>query len=238
LYGVHAVIAALKNKDRQVTTIWVTDAGQKRLEDAWDVKRHPSLTIVDKHAMERLVPEGAVHQGLAIAVEPLTETFLSDIISMTRIPNVKNQLVVLLDEVTDPHNVGAVMRSMAAFGATALIVHKYNAPTVTGVLAKTATGAVEHVPMVVVTNLAGAMEVLQLAGFYLLGMDENASVKLTDIPRDRHMALVFGAEGEGLRARTRSSCDAIASIPSFGPISSLNVSNAAAITLYEVTRNA
>lgn len=236
IYGLHAVAAVLNNEARQIKDIWVTEAGQKRLDGIWDVDRHPEQTIVDKNVMERLLPDGAVHQGIAVAVEPLQETFLSDVLNAERVPNAKPQLVVVLDEVTDPHNVGAVMRSMAMFGAKALIVHKYNAPTVTGALAKTATGAVEHVPMVVVTNLATALEELQIAGFYVLGLDEKATVKLTDVPRDRSIALVLGAEGEGLRAKTRTACDAIASIPSFGPISSLNVSNAAAIAMYEVTR--
>lgn len=236
LYGVHAVVAALENKQRTVTAIWATETAAERIAAVFDKKRHPAITTVNKFDVERLLPEGAVHQGLAIAVEPLAETFLSDILSAARVANAARQVIVVLDEVTDPHNVGAVMRSMAMFGAKNLIVHKYNAPTVTGVMAKTATGAVEHVAMTVVTNLAAAIEELQIAGFYILGLDEKATVKLTEVPHDRHIVLVFGAEGEGLRAKTRSVCDAIASIPSLGPIASLNVSNAAAITLYEVTR--
>lgn len=236
IYGLHAVAAVLNNPNRTIKDLWVTESGQKRLEGIWDEARHPEITIVDKNVMERLLPDGAVHQGIAVAVEPLQETFLGDILNAERLPNPKPQLVVVLDEVTDPHNVGAVMRSMAMFGAKALIVHKYNAPTVTGALAKTATGAVEHVPMIVVTNLATALKEMQMAGFYILGLDENATVKLTDVPRDRSIALVLGAEGEGLREKTRSACDAIAAIPSFGPIASLNVSNAAAIAMYEMTR--
>jgi 23S rRNA (guanosine2251-2'-O)-methyltransferase len=238
IYGIHAVVAALQNTAREVKTLWVTETTQKKLEGIYDAKRHPAMTIVEKSDIDKFVPEDAVHQGLAVAVEPLQETFLSDLLSASRALNAKPQLVVVLDEVTDPHNVGAVMRSMAAFGAKALVVHKYNAPTVTGVMAKIATGAVEHIPMVVVTNLASAIEELQIAGYYILGLDEKATIKLTDIPRQRHLALVMGAEGEGLRGKTRNNCDAIASIPSYGPIASLNVSNAAAIALYEVTREA
>ena len=236
LYGVHAVVAALQNPQRTITKIYATESSQKHVEDFLDTARHPEITIVDRDAVDRYVPEGAVHQGIAILSEPLPETFLSDIISASRVPNPSRQVVVVLDEVTDPHNVGAIMRSMATFGARAMIVHKYNAPTVTGTIAKIATGAAEHIPMVVVTNLAATLEELQLAGFYVLGLDEKATVSLTAVPRDRSVALVLGAEGHGLRPKTRSVCDAIAAIPSLGPIASLNVSNAAAIALYEVTR--
>jgi 23S rRNA (guanosine2251-2'-O)-methyltransferase len=236
IYGIHAVIAALNNEARQVKTIWATATTAKKIDGIFDADRHPEITLVDKSDIDKYVPEDAVHQGLAIAVEPLQETFLSDLLSASRAINAKPQLVVVLDEVTDPHNVGAVMRSMAAFGAKALVVHKYNAPTVTGVMAKIATGAVEHIPMVVVTNLATAIEELQIAGYYILGLDERATIKLTDVPKQRHLALVMGAEGEGLREKTRNACDAIAAIPSYGPIASLNVSNAAAIALYEATR--
>lgn len=236
LYGVHAVVAALQNVQRTITKIYATESSQKHIEDFLDAARHPEITIVDRDAVDRYVPEGAVHQGIAILSEPLPETFLSDIISASRVPNAARQVVVVLDEVTDPHNVGAIMRSMATFGARAMIVHKYNAPTVTGTIAKIATGAAEHIPMVVVTNLAATLEELQLAGFYVLGLDEKATVSLTAVPRDRSVALVLGAEGHGLRPKTRSVCDAIAAIPSLGPIASLNVSNAAAIALYEVTR--
>ncbi len=238
IYGIHAVIAALNNEARQVKTIWATATTAKKIEGIYDEDRHPQITMVDKSDIDKYVPEDAVHQGLAIAVEPLQETFLSDLLSASRAINAKPQLVVVLDEVTDPHNVGAVMRSMAAFGAKALVVHKYNAPAVTGVMAKIATGAVEHIPMVVVTNLATSIEELQMAGYYILGLDERATIKLTDVPKQRHLALVMGAEGEGLREKTRNGCDAIAAIPSYGPIASLNVSNAAAIALYEATREA
>ena len=235
LYGVHAVQAALRNPNRVVTTIWATENGKEHLQGAFDKDRHPPVTEVDKRALSGRLPEGAVHQGIAIAVEPLADVFLSDVIAASMTPNAQRQIVVILDEVSDPHNVGAVMRSMSAFSATALIVHKRNAPGVTGVMAKIATGALEHIPMVPVTNLAQAMQELQMAGFYCLGLDERADFPIQNAPKDKHVALVLGAEGDGLRAKTRSTCDAIATIETFGQIESLNVSNAAAIALYALT---
>lgn len=235
IYGVHAVQAALRNEKRTVKAIWVTDIGHEHLKDARDEARHPEPETMERRDIERRLPAGAVHQGVAIAVEPLDEVFLSDVLAAANAPNADRQVVVVLDEVTDPHNVGAVLRSMSMFGAKAMIVHKRNAPSITGAMAKTATGAVEHVPMVPVTNLAQALQELQNAGFYCLGLDENADTTIDASPATSHIALVLGNEGEGLRAKTRTTCDAIASIPSIGAIKSLNVSNAAAIALYTIT---
>lgn len=234
IYGVHAVQAALRNPKRVVTTLWVTDTGEAHLENAYDATRHPEKISLTRREIEQRLPEGAVHQGIAIAVEPLEETYLSDVLAAANAPSAERQLVVVLDEVTDPHNVGAILRSMSMFGASALIVHKRNAPSITGVMAKIATGAVEHVPMIPVTNLAKAMEELQMAGFYCLGLDEDAAFPINEAPKEGHMALVLGAEGDGLREKTRTTCNAIASIPSLGEIKSLNVSNAAAIALFSV----
>jgi len=236
IYGVHAVQAALRNPKRTVTHVWITDIGAAHLENAFDKARHPEPEVITRREIEHKLSPGAVHQGIAIAVEPLEEVYLSDILTAANAANADRQIVVVLDEVTDPHNVGAIMRSMSMFGAKALVVHKRNAPPITGVMAKTATGAVEHIPMVPVTNLAKALEELQMAGFYCLGLDEDATITIDQVPKKEHIALVLGAEGEGLRAKTRTTCNAIASIPSLGEIKSLNVSNAAAITLFSITR--
>lgn len=235
-YGVHAVQAALRNEFRTITKIWVTESGQEKLDEAFDAKRHPEPIVVNRREIERRLPEGAVHQGLAVAVEKLQDVFLSDVINPAIAKPDQRHVVVVLDEVTDPHNVGAVLRSMSAFGAKAMIVHKRNAPGMTGVMAKIATGAVEHVPMIPVTNLAQALEELKLAGFFVLGLDENADFPIQKAPATGPIALVLGAEGEGLRAKTRTTCNAIASIETFGDIKSLNVSNAAAIALYTLTK--
>jgi 23S rRNA (guanosine2251-2'-O)-methyltransferase len=236
IYGVHAAQAALRNTNRKVTTIWVSDVGEAHLEGAYDTTRHPEFIVVTRREIENKLPAGAVHQGIAIAVEPLDDVYLSDVLTAANAANVENYVVVVLDEVTDPHNVGAVLRSMSMFGAKAMIVHKRNAPSITGVMAKIATGAIEHIPMIAVTNLSQALEEMKLSGFYCLGLDENATIALGEVPTDRPIALVLGNEGEGLRAKTRTTCDAIAAIPSFGEIKSLNVSNAAAIALYSITK--
>lgn len=237
LYGVHAVQAALKNAQRKIAKIWATTKGVEHLEGFHDETRHPAIDAVEKRDLERRLGEGAVHQGIAVAVEPLPDVFLSDILTAARAAENERHVVVVLDEVTDPHNVGAVLRSMSVFGAKAMIVHKRNAPGLTATMAKIATGAIEHVPMIPVVNLGGALEELKIAGFFCLGLDENADYPLSSAPTDGHIALVLGAEGEGLREKTRSLCDAIANIPALGEIKSLNVSNAAAIALYEATRN-
>jgi 23S rRNA (guanosine2251-2'-O)-methyltransferase len=231
LYGIHAVKAALENPNRTIKTIWVTD-NMEREAETWLKPQHPSLNILDKADLERRLPKGAVHQGIALAAEPLAEVFLTDLIiqSETRTRTV----LVMLDEVTDPHNIGAILRSMAAFGAHGLIQHRYNSPNVTGTMAKIATGALEHIPLAEVTNLARSLQQLQEAGFMTVGCDERATHDIGKLPAADKIVLVLGAEGKGLRPSTRAQCQIIATIPTSGPIASLNVSNAAAIALFSL----
>lgn len=234
IYGIHAVRAALENKTRTVKTIWVTETMQKELEP-WLRKGHPVPNILDKAELDKRLPKGAVHQGIAIAAMPLPETFLMDLIvqSTTR----PRTVLVMLDEVTDPHNIGAILRSMSAFGAHGLINHRYNSPGITGTLAKTATGALEHVPVVEVTNLARSLHELQEAGFLTVGCDERATHAIDQLPESDKIVLVLGAEGKGIRPSTRAQCQIIASIPTSGAIASLNVSNAAAIALFSLQQS-
>lgn len=231
LYGIHAVKAALDNPNRTIKTIWVTDAMERDVE-TWLKSHHPMINVLDKNDLERRLPKGAVHQGVAVAAEPLPEVFLTDLIiqSETRTRTV----LVMLDEVTDPHNIGAILRSMAAFGAHGLIQHRYNSPNVTGTMAKIATGAIEHIPMAEVTNLARSLQQLQEAGFMTVGCDERATHDIGKLPEADKIVLVLGAEGKGLRPSTRAQCQIIATIPTSGPIASLNVSNAAAIALFSL----
>lgn len=229
LYGLHAVKAALENPDRVVKAIYCTRSLADEVA-SWCQPDHPELTLVEKDELDQYLPKGAVHQGIAIHVDPLDEVFLTDLViaSQTRTRTV----LLMLDEVTDPHNIGAILRSMAAFGAHGLITHRYNSPGVTGTLAKTATGAVEHVPIAEVTNLARSLQELKEAGFLVVGCDERATHDINKLPPSDNVILVLGAEGKGLRPSTRAQCDVIATIPTTGPIASLNVSNAAAIALF------
>jgi 23S rRNA (guanosine2251-2'-O)-methyltransferase len=170
---------------------------------------------------------------VALLSEPLREPALEDIVAEAG----ERALLVLLDRVSDPHNVGAVLRSAAVFGAQAVVVPEYGAPEITGALAKAASGAVEHVPLVRVVNLARAMDALKEAGFWCVGLDEEAERGLAGASPGGRVALALGAEGAGLRRLTRERCDLLARLPARGAIKSLNVSNAAAVALYELTRD-
>jgi len=191
------------------------------------------LETLDRTALDRLLPAGAVHQGVAALAEPLEQP---DILEICDQAEAGSSLVLILDQVTDPHNVGAILRSAAAFGARAVIVTERNAASESGVLAKSASGALEHVPLVPVTNLARAMGQLKEAGFWCIGLAAEGSETLADIDLSGRIAIVLGAEGAGLRRLTRDNCDKLASLPTQGPIGQLNVSNAAAVALYEVAR--
>ena len=178
------------------------------------------------------IPKGHVHQGLVIDIANEEEVFLSDIIIKSKIQD--KTLLVMLDQVTDPHNIGAILRSAAAFGATAMIGQTRHMPDVTPVMAKIACGAVEHVPIVREKNLSEALESLKAEGFTCIGLDEHTDKELADIPKSNKTVIVLGAEGSGLRPKVADTCTHIAKLPTQPPIASLNVSNAAAIALYEL----
>jgi 23S rRNA (guanosine2251-2'-O)-methyltransferase len=244
LYGRHAVAAALANPERRIRRFLAA----AEMED--DVRAlivaagarlppGPQPEILPRAAFEALVPAGAVHQGMALAVEPLRELAIEDVIDRVGPPPAAGtitQIVVLLDQVTDPHNVGAVLRSAAAFGVLALVLPEHGAPPITGVLAKAASGALEHVPILRVVNLVRAIDRLKSAGFWCVGLDETAERPLAALKLEGRIALVLGGEGEGMRRLTRERCDLVARLPTSGAIASLNVSNAAAIALYELVR--
>jgi 23S rRNA (guanosine2251-2'-O)-methyltransferase len=197
--------------------------------------RRPPPEIAAREAVERLLPAGAVHQGIALLADPLPAVAVEDIVE--RANALAEALLVILDQATDPHNVGAVLRSAAAFGASAVIVPDRRAPDITGALAKAASGALETVPLVRVTNLARAMELLKASGFWCVGLDPEAEQTLAETRLAGKIALVLGAEGEGMRRLTRETCDLLVRIPMATGIGSLNVSNAAAIALYELARH-
>lgn len=243
IYGFHAVTAAWLNSERKIHALYTTEAGLKTFEDTLESSKHqnrPEPTIVEKHTLEAAFPQGAVHQGLAVACDDLPEYSVQDFIisSGTR----ERSVFLILDQVTDPHNVGAIMRSACAFGAHGLIMQRRHAPERHGVLAKTACGGIEHLPVAQETNLSRTIEELQQAGFVVIGLDERGEYPIQNWAKPyKHMpdkiALVLGAEGPGLRPLVRDHCDSLVHLPTSGALSSLNVSNAAAVSLFALIQS-
>lgn len=235
LYGIHAVVAALDNDERLIRRILITRETREALGD-----RLPRLSAqpetVDRMKLDSLLPPGAVHQGIAMLTDPLEDPGVESLKDMID-EDAQREVVLLLDHVTDPRNVGAILRSAAAFGARAVIVTDRHAPEATGALAKAASGGLEVVPLIRVTNLARALDLLAEYGFWRVGLEMETDRSLAEAVHDiRRVALVLGAEDEGLRRLTREKCDFLAKLPMTGAVESLNVSAAAAVALYECVR--
>lgn len=224
LWGKHAVAAALDNPARKVLRAWTT----REAADLMQFPKDVAVTLADVADLGRLVPHDAPHQGVVIEVEPLEETWLDDIVTQAG----ERAVLLVLDQVTDPHNVGAILRSAAAFGAIGIVTQDRHSPPEGGVIAKAASGALERVPWVRVVNLARALEEIGDAGFWRIGLAGDAETDLREALGPPRVALVLGAEGPGLRPNTREHCDALARLPIGEAIESLNVSNAAAVALY------
>ncbi len=235
LYGVHAVAAALANPARARHRLVATADGAERLAGA-----HDAPEIVERRALDELLPAGAVHQGLALLTAPLPAPAIEDIAD--RGAAAARAAVIVLDRVSDPHNVGAVVRSAAVFGALAVVVPDRHSPGAGGVLAKSASGGLETVPLVRVANLARALHDLKECGFWCVGLESAATTRLDRADLPDRVAFVLGAEGSGLRRLTRETCDLTATIPGAGPgagtMASLNVSCAATVALYAFARAA
>ncbi len=239
LYGVHAVSEALKNPKRLHQRLLCTQRGyeaiaeafQEGVDDGYDM---PQVIYVEKEDIDRLLPRDAVHQDILLDCQPLEEIFLADILVAEK--DNENAKILVLDQVTDPHNVGAILRSASAFGAVAVVAQKLHAPDITGIVAKAASGAVEHVPLVKETNLSRALEQLKEAGYFCIGLAEEGKQTLAALKLTGRVALVLGAEGDGLRRLVSEKCDELVQLPTQGEIGSLNVSNAAAVALYELVR--
>jgi 23S rRNA (guanosine2251-2'-O)-methyltransferase len=229
VYGLHAVAAALSNPRRSVLRLLATENAVHRLAELGAM---PSVTVESAFPkdLDRLLGAEAVHQGVAAEVEPLPSADLDEIVDTAR-------LILVLDQVTDPHNVGAVLRSAAAMAADAVIVTARHSPAETGVLAKSASGALDLVPLVVVPNLARALTELGHAGVFRIGLDSDGETDLEEAFGPERIALVLGAEGKGLRHLTRETCDLVARLALPGVLRSLNVSNAAALALYLARRS-
>jgi 23S rRNA (guanosine2251-2'-O)-methyltransferase len=240
LFGLHAVRAAWLNPRRRCRSLLVTEAGlgaakEMLARSAAAGLDRPPLTMVDRRDLDRWLPRGAVHQGVALDALPLEEVTLEAVCAAAA--GQACDLLVVLDQVTDPHNVGAILRSASAFAVRAVIVQDRHAPDATGTLAKSASGALEDVPLVRVTNLARALDTVQQAGYWCLGLDAHGARTLAEAAPQGRVALVLGAEGAGLRRLTAESCDEVVRLPTVGPVGSLNVSNAAAVALYELVRD-
>ena len=193
---------------------------------------HPETT--DRTTLDSMLPTGTIHQGLLLTADPLPEAGIEDFAGLAH--GKENAAIVVLDQVTDPHNVGAVVRSAAAFGALGVVVQDRHAPKESGVLAKAASGALERLPLVRVTNLARALEQLKADGFWIVGLAGDAPSTLAAANLSGRIVLVLGSEGEGLRRLTREHCDHLVKLPQTDLVESLNVSNAAAVALYELVR--
>lgn len=234
LFGLHAVRDALENPRREKLRLVVTKNALDRIETAVAASGMVP-EVVDPRRFDVPIDEGSVHQGAALEVKPLNWGKLADLAITGR----GAPLVVLLDRVTDPHNVGAVLRSAEVFGARAVIAPARHSAPETGALAKTASGALERQPYLRVTNLSDAMEELRGMGYRLLGLEGEADMTVAEgvaAAGGRPIGLVLGAEGPGLRDKTKETCDMLVRIPAGGEFGSLNVSNAAAVALYAATR--
>ncbi len=239
LYGRHAAAAALANparRLRRVVALKEQGAEIAALVAAarCDLPSH-APELVDRGTLEQLLPAGAVHQGIAVAADPLPARTLDDIAAGLS-DEAGPHIVVVLDQVTDPHNIGAILRSAAAFAALAVVLPEHGTPAVTGALAKAASGALETVPLIRASNLARAIDQLKGQGFWCVGLAADATDDLAALDLPPRIALVLGAEGAGLRRLTRERCDFMRRLATRGALASLNVSNAAAVALYALTR--
>ena len=222
LWGFHSVREALRSSRREILRLWATAEGAGRLT-AEITARDVKPTIVTPDEISARLPPDSVHQGLLLEARPLEPIDIADLPA--------NGLVLVLDQVTDPHNVGAIVRTAAAFAVDAIVTTERHSPHMTGVLAKSASGGLEHVPLCTVVNLARALEALGDMGYLRVGLDSDGPASLENTTLSRPLALVLGAEGKGLRRLSRENCDVLARLDMPGAIRSLNVSNACAVAL-------
>lgn len=230
LYGKHPVSLALENKRRIVKEVLLLPTAQDKIK----IPKNIPFKLVSKEQIEAHVGKEAVHQGIIARCAPLPPLDTFDIIENAE--QKEKDLVVILDQVTDPHNIGAILRSAAAFNASAVIIPQAGAPDETGVLAKSASGALELIPLVKVKNLSRTMDELKEAGYWCIGLDGYAKKSIYQTKLPKKAVIVMGSEGDGLRRLTAEKCDDTVKLPMNPKVESLNVSNACAVTLYEWNR--
>ncbi|WGM30808.1 23S rRNA (guanosine(2251)-2'-O)-methyltransferase RlmB [Brevundimonas sp. NIBR11] len=230
LWGRHPVLAALSNPARKGTGRLLATADRAAELERDGVPNGHKIEVIDALALERMLPAGAVHQGLAFKVQPLEGVALEDLAEPAE------GIIVMLDQLTDPQNVGAIFRSALAFGARGIVVQDRHSPVLAGALAKAAAGATERLPCARVTNLSRALETLAELGWRAVGLDGSSEETLEGALDHRPTVLVMGSEGDGIRRLVAEHCDVLAKISMPGGFESLNVSNAAAIALYEASR--
>ncbi|MCE2993500.1 MAG: 23S rRNA (guanosine(2251)-2'-O)-methyltransferase RlmB [Alphaproteobacteria bacterium] len=232
IFGKHPVIEALKNDKRQVKEVFVTANVLKALGDELKGYRYQ---VVENKVLDKLLQNpDANHQGIAIRVARLSGDSLKDIITSSG--DTEQHKIIALDQITDPHNFGAILRTASAFGMDAVITTKDNAVQDNAIVAKTACGALEHLNICYVSNLSQSLDLLKENGYWVIGMDANSDVMVGKLSEYKKICLVMGAEGAGLRKLTKESCDLLVKIPIKTRVDSLNVSNAAAIAMYEITK--
>jgi 23S rRNA (guanosine2251-2'-O)-methyltransferase len=231
LYGLHAVRAALANPARKAKRVVLTTRAAEEIGPKLLGKVRQE--IADGGAVSKLLPEGAVHQGVALQCDPLPRRDLGDLLDR---PTDKRRVVVVLDQISDPQNTGAILRTAAAFGVEAVVVQDRHAPPESGALAKAASGALDIVPYVQVVNISRTLEELKEREFWRVALAGDGDGALKDVMPAGDVALVMGSEGSGIRRLVRENCDVAAYVPIDGVMESLNVSNAAAIALYEIRR--
>ncbi len=227
IFGIHAVEAVLRNPRRSLKRVSLTDNAERRLAEALAARNVAPLRVAPRD-LDRDLGEDTVHQGALVMTEPLAEPTLAELCALAE----HGGPLIVLDQVTDPHNVGAILRSAAVFGAAGLVMTRRHSPPLAGALAKTASGALEHVPVALVGNLAQALAAMAEANVRRIGLDGDAEDLIGKEAFSGATALILGAEGTGLRRLTRELCDGLCRIGAPGGLASLNVSNAAAVALY------
>ena len=231
LYGRHAVIAAIKNPRRKISKLLCT---KENFEEIKKINPQTNTQVVERKEIDKLLPIDSVHQGFAAFCSELPAVSIEELITTAN--KLENCHVLILDQVTDPQNIGAIIRSAVAFNTLALIIQDKNSPQETGSMAKASAGMIEHLPIIRVTNLSRTINQLKDAGFWTIGMDGYAKTSVSELKKGGKNAIIMGSEGKGMRRLVEENCDITIRLPMNEKVESLNVATAAAIVLYEINK--